>query len=105
MGVFNKMKTQNNESIYGYPNLETYRLSLWIDNDKALYNVVKDLLLTCFMNSSCKETCLYDYFEALFYDVIMNDNSELQSRLIVRDVGSLWRVDWSFLVKHLMGSF
>ena len=56
------------------------------------------------MNSSCKETCLSDYIEALFYDVIMNDNSELPKSF---NRPRCWVVCGgligSFLVKHLMG--
>ena len=102
------METQkeiNKDEYNGFQNRETWAVNLHLTNDENLYNEVRDLLKQKYEYKFQKDDALKDYVEELFYNLKENEFSPKQKELIfnmMSDVGSLWRVNWTEIVKAFL---
>jgi len=82
------------EEYNGWTNRETWATMLWINNDRGLYETVKELAQH---TDCCTEPlmCLEESLEALFDD-LWGDGTELAAETynMFKDIGSLYRVNW-----------
>jgi hypothetical protein len=70
------------ENFRGWPNRETWALHLWLTNEERLYHQA----LIVAAADELKEWVVDELWPGLFDTV--------DGRVMMEDVGSLWRVDW-----------
>jgi len=114
------------EQYQGSPNKETWDAELWMDNDEGIYNRVREMAARAKENNAedfdgedylnldhdgAKDElaqCLEQMWDE-FADV--DDHFSEPEMMIywaatvypmVRDVGSLWRVDWEFIADNIL---
>ena len=82
----------------GWSNRETWATKLWLDNDRGLYEQVREM-------ASQHDTVLglADGIEELF-DELWGDGTELahDTYTMFRDIGSIYRVDWHEIAQSIM---
>ena len=104
----------------GWPNRETWAVGLHLDNDAGLHEyrcglvdvmvashagwVAEDPVLRAgtravFRVADAVESWVRDEFERVFYPEPGEVVADVW-RMMVSDVGSLWRVDWTCLAEH-----
>lgn len=73
------------ENYNGYQNRETYDVVLWCQNDEGLYHMFRD---------QDAQTIKIQFQE--WADQSVTEPMELTEELrsVLRDIGSLWRVNW-----------
>ena len=86
------------ETYSGYANRETWALSLWLNNDEGLYNwaleMAEDAVRHDLRDYEFADV-IKDWVEEMFDDYYENPKSHTHEMgVMVRDIGSLWRVDW-----------
>ena len=78
-----------NRKYNGYTNRLTWLVSLHIDNDERLYNIVQKYISTLSsqkLNSSETILILASYIQSLISDILENDAKELLTKNIINDV-------------------
>ncbi len=73
------------ESYNGYRNRETYAVVLWCQNDEGLYHIFKG------QDAQAIKAQFQEWADQQVTEP-MELTEELRS--VLRDIGSLWRVDW-----------
>lgn len=102
--------TTNSDEYNGWTNRETWAANLWVSNDKGFYLLVKEwaeYALDHFMEEEDGDTAkavraavgnladqLKEYWSELVQDVTEGEPTNKELRMMVQEVGSLWRVDW-----------
>jgi hypothetical protein len=97
----------NYDEYQGWTNHETWALKLHLDNNPfdqhELFEAVKLLKQK---NKTDTDQCLMEialfvkqYAENIYYTVFETNASTKDERLLVQDVGSLWRVNWDEIAK------
>ena len=110
----------------GWPNRETWAVGLHLDNDYGLYEYrcgLVDVMVAShadwcrehelptttravFRVADAVESWVRDEFERVFHPMeavkqgVVVDHQADVWRMMVSDVGSLWRVDWTCLAEH-----
>jgi hypothetical protein len=81
------------EGYHGWSNRETRATALWLGNDEALYNEVRDIVernnRDAFKVADDIKTMVEDIQHAVY-----NGEANLHARSMILDIGSLYRVDW-----------
>lgn len=91
------------ETYQGWANRETWALMLHINNDQGLYNEFRELVRE---DSEVREAtgemqdAVRERVEEVLYPEEWAQSHELA--MMAREVGSLWRVDWSEVVASLL---
>lgn len=87
------------ENYQGWTNKETWALALHIDNSPGLYEEAQEVVW------DYRDRPIYDlangfkrWVEEMFESFWEGENKSLAP--VVRDVGSLWRVNWEELAEH-----
>ena len=78
-----------NRKYNGYTNRLTWLVSLHINNDERLYNIVQKYISTLSsqkLNSSETILILASYIQSLISDILENDAKELLTKDIINDV-------------------
>lgn len=78
-----------NRKYNGYTNRLTWLVSLHINNDERLYNIVQKYISTLSsqkLNSSETILILASYIQSLISDILENDAKELLTKNIINDV-------------------
>ncbi len=78
-----------NRKYNGYTNRLTWLVSLHINNDERLYNIVQKYISTLSsqkINSSETILILASYIQSLISDILENDAKELLTKDIINDV-------------------
>lgn len=78
-----------NRKYNGYTNRLTWLVSLHINNDERLYNIVHKYISTLSsqkLNSSETILILASYIQSLISDILENDAKELLTKNIINDV-------------------
>lgn len=78
-----------NRKYNGYTNRLTWLVSLHINNDERLYNIVQKYISTLSsqkLNSSETILILASYIQLLISDILENDAKELLTKNIINDV-------------------
>jgi hypothetical protein len=99
------------ETYNGWTNRETWATYLWLTNDEGLYREAIETVRAPFRGEGryalgpfdheaipLLEDDLANMFEALFAFESLTPSTYR----IREDIGSLWRVDWGEIVKHLV---
>jgi hypothetical protein len=87
--------TNNDETYNGWTNRETWALNLWLSNDQGLYETTRERVADAVNEYS--EGIAGEAVKA-FWEELTDPNEELMSAedilQMVRDIGSVYRVDW-----------
>lgn len=78
-----------NRKYNGYTNRLTWLVSLHVNNDERLYNIVQKYISTLSsqkLNSSETILILASYIQSLISDILENDAKELLTKNIINDV-------------------
>jgi hypothetical protein len=77
----------------GWTNRETWAAALHLSNDEGLYNAAREIAQRDEYGDAVKSMV-----EEIYEDVLHNGTAawtdRQTARMLVADVGSLWRVDW-----------
>lgn len=83
----------------GWTNRETWAVALWIDNDEAWQKATCDLART--MTTVQLADAIKEDLEQLAHNLLEQpDLVTHAARLMLHDVGSMWRVNWLELAQH-----
>lgn len=88
------------EEYNGWTNRETWATALHIDNDQGLQELVQGLATTAHDENDDTESALYDLTQGIEeYVTEMLESDWDGVKLMRRDIGSLWRVNWREVAK------
>ena len=106
--LIEKGKAMEEQGYQGWTNHETWATALHIDNNQGLLETALDYALTCLDHHPEEEgweaiNCLSETLENWFDD-IAGDFTELSLNAynMLRDIGSLYRVNWRELADHYL---
>ena len=88
------------ETYNGWPNRETWATDLHLSNDEGLYNWVNELAedhAEDLWRFAAALESMFDEFEA---DVIDGEPTTRDLRMMLADIGSLYRVDWNHIARN-----
>lgn len=99
----------NNDEFQGWRNRETWAVGNHTNNDKGfflyLYGVYKRMVQ---VESETADKYFTDWLASHFdelKDMPFNEHRDENVLRMLLDIGSLWRVDWDEVAKHLIGRF
>lgn len=81
----------NNDKYNGWTNRETWAVHLYITNDEGLYHLLS--------NQTAHD--LKEFFEIEQENMIEGHDQTREMRMVLTDIGSLWRVNWREVEKAL----
>lgn len=106
---------KDNETYNGWSNRETWATALHINNTQHLTDYAYNLLRETFSDSVDESdsesylTAIYDaqdnlmnWVEDITSDDYWDNQTPYDIRLMRRDIGSLWRVDWREITKSFL---
>lgn len=73
----------------GWTNRETWATALWLANDEGLYNAATE-----YAAQDEHGDALKDWIDELVHDAIEGGPEYRDTRLMLNDIGSLYRVNW-----------
>jgi hypothetical protein len=82
----------------GWSNRETWATALWLGNDEALYNEVRDIV----ERNDRDVSKVADDIKNMVDDIsnaVYNGEANIHARSMILDIGSLYRVDWEEIAK------
>ena len=89
----------------GYANHETWSLALWINNEQGFQETILDMARESIKNHEkayeFAET-LKEYIDDMWEDFFDDPATYTSYGLFIKDVGSLWRVDWFELAEEFI---
>lgn len=83
----------------GYANKETWALCLHIDNDESLQNHWRERAKKCTFGRLI--TDLEKWVTELRQLVLEGENTTKEARMLIEEVGSIWRVDFYEVAKAI----
>jgi len=90
------------EDYNGWSNRETWAVALHINNDEGFLETVKEIVNKKTEFEIEKDDALRDYIDDIiedYYEALEDGDINKEVQFLIRDVGSLWRVNWTELVK------
>lgn len=78
------------ETYNGWTNRETWAAALWINNDQGMQEFAYEIVRTDPYGDGIK-----DWIEELQAEATEGGIEQREVRLMLNDIGSLWRVNWS----------
>lgn len=92
----------DNDEIYnGWPNRETWALNLHLNNDEGLYRFVMSLADQA-TDTYVLADCLKQLVDDWRYSIREGEPVDPVIQMLVHEVGSAWRVDWSIVARYIM---
>ena len=94
----------------GWANRETWACSLHIDNDQGSYNFARELMAEAHKGATEPDEprwrlreALKDWIEREVETVHFEPAEATEwARMMAHDVGSVWRVNWDELARHML---
>lgn len=95
----------------GYSSRETYDVSLWLNNDEGYYNDIREMADSCVENAGGEGDAIYSLRDAIenYWDDITDPDTYGDADYfidnilpMVKDVGSLFRVNWDEIAKEFL---
>jgi hypothetical protein len=87
----------------GWTNRETWAAHLWLTNEESLYHEATAFGAT--LNGTADDTRTREWFEGLINHLwkCVKDGTPLpfNAEAMLRDIGSVWRIDWRELAAAL----
>lgn len=88
------------EEYNGWTNRETWATALHIDNDQGIQNSVQELATSAHNENDDTDTALAELAESIEEHITELVESDWDGvKLMRRDIGSLWRVNWREVAK------
>ncbi len=89
----------SNDTYQGWANRETWALMLWINNDQGLYEGYREMIRESGIDAVRND--LEVLLDPEAYEAEYGSPQSSILRSMTREVGSLWRVDWSEVAASL----
>jgi hypothetical protein len=93
-------QTHKEETYNGWSNRETWVFKLHIDNNEGDYNYWQDKARKSQGLAALADE-LKEWAEEVWDTVLNSDNASHEAKMMVSDVGSLWRVDFHDIAETL----
>ena len=91
------------ETYNGWVNRETWAVALHLDNDQSIQSLMSDFAASCGDETQVLADAIKDFVEDAFDSVVEGaDDVSEWAKLAIRDVGSMWRVEWRDVAEHVM---